>query len=233
MDISDRKFERAARGYRCEEVEAFLKDVALAYASLLKDNHESENKILKLVDKINEYRDDEDAIKSAILGAQKQGNLIVSEAEMKAKTIISEASEKSEKMDDQTRDQYQDELNKLNALKIEVSAFKAQLTELFNKQLRLIMEIPEVEDEQGEADFAENVMSENNNSDASSYYNLTDYASAVSNDVPVSPYSAEAYFGKNVSDEASSSSDFQSGKDFYSSNESRYTDLKFGNNSTK
>lgn len=227
MDISDRRFERAARGYRCEEVEAFLKDVALAYASLLKDNQECENKILKLVDKVNEYREEEDAIKAAILGAQRQANIITADAEMQAKKIMTDATEQSEKMAEQTKLQYQDELEKLNALKTEVSEFKAQLTELFNRQLRLIMEIPEVEEEADESaeetNFSESILSGGSaEEDKNDYYNISDYASAVTRDAPTSPYSAEAYFGKNFSEEPA--------KDTYSSGESRFGDLKFGNN---
>ena len=232
MDISDRRFEKAARGYRCEEVEAFLKDVALAYASLLKDNQECENKIIKLVDKINEYRADEDAIKSALLGAQKQGNLIINEAEASARKIISDATSQSEKMAEATKLQYQDELEKLKSLKLDVSDFKAQLTELFNRQLRLIMEIPEVDEEELEETALEyNELSlESEESDESMNVFVTDELAAASEEIPLSPYSAEAYFGKSFSD----SSSFSAAVSTDATNSvSSFGDLKFGNNNIK
>lgn len=91
QEITNRQFEKAARGYKPEEVDEYLRDVAIAYAKAVKEKEESELKIVKLVEKINEYRSDEDAIRDALLIAQKQGNRIVSEAKAEAEKIISEA----------------------------------------------------------------------------------------------------------------------------------------------
>lgn len=144
-EISEKRFEKAARGYRIDEVDTFLKEVAFSVAKIIKSYDESEAKIRKLVDKVNEYRDDEDAIKVAILGAQKQGRQIIVDAEMEADKIIAEAKGKSDKLLENIQDSYVDEQAKLDNLKKEVTAFKAQLTELYNRQLHLIMEIPEFE----------------------------------------------------------------------------------------
>ena len=50
-----------------------------AYANIYNEYEQSEGKILKLVEKINEYREDEDAIKMAILTAQKQAKQTIYE----------------------------------------------------------------------------------------------------------------------------------------------------------
>lgn len=146
-EISEKRFEKAARGYRIDEVDTFLKEVAFSVAKIIKSYDESEAKIHKLVDKVNEYRDDEDAIKVAILGAQKQGRQIIVDAEMEAERMVAEAKGKSDKLLENIQDSYIDEQNKLENLKKEVTAFKAQLTELYNRQLHLIMEIPEFNEE--------------------------------------------------------------------------------------
>ena len=74
QDISNKKFEKSMSGYKTEEVDEYLRDVAIAYAKAIKEKEENELKIVKLVEKINEYRGDEDAIRDALLVAQKQGN---------------------------------------------------------------------------------------------------------------------------------------------------------------
>ena len=154
-EISEKRFEKAARGYRIDEVDTFLKEVAFSVAKIIKSYDESEAKIHKLVEKVNEYREDEDAIKVAILGAQKQGRQIIVDAEMEADRIIAEAKGKSDKMLANIQDSYIDEQNKLDNLKKEVTEFKAQLTELYNRQLHLIMEIPEFNEITQEAEEQE------------------------------------------------------------------------------
>lgn len=96
QDISNKKFEKSTFGYKPEEVDEYLRDVAIAYAKAVKEKEENELKIVKLVEKINEYRNDEDAIRDALLIAQKQGNRIVSEAKAEAESIVANAQAERE-----------------------------------------------------------------------------------------------------------------------------------------
>lgn len=109
-DIITRKFEKATfNGYKTDDVDDFLREVSNEYAQLQKEKSELERKLEVLADKIREYRDDEDALKDALLLAQKQGNAIVSESKASAEKLrketneavtkqIADAKEKSEKM---------------------------------------------------------------------------------------------------------------------------------------
>lgn len=146
-EISEKKFEKIGKGYRVEEVDTYLKEVAFSIANMTKTFDDNEAKIEKLVDKINEYREEEDTIKAAILGAQKQAKQIILEAEIESQKIIANAKDKSEALLYRIKDEYSDELAKLENLKKEVSLFKSQLTDLYNKQLHLIMDIPEFSDD--------------------------------------------------------------------------------------
>ncbi len=90
-DIAAKKFEKSTFGYKPEEVDEYLRDLALAYAQAVKEKEENEAKIVKLVEKINEYRNDEDAIRDALLIAQRQGKQILSEAKAEAEKLVAEA----------------------------------------------------------------------------------------------------------------------------------------------
>ncbi len=96
--ISGKSFTEAMRGYKKEEVDEFLEEVAQEYAKLKSINGELEKKLEVLADKIREYREDEDALKEALLGAQKQGRQVVEEAKEKAKNMIDDAQEKCDNM---------------------------------------------------------------------------------------------------------------------------------------
>lgn len=97
-DIREKRFEKGTFGYKIEEVDAFLNEIADDYEALYNSNEESEEKIIKLVEKINEYREDEDAIKLALLSAQKESKKILAEANAKSEQMLSEASAKSEEV---------------------------------------------------------------------------------------------------------------------------------------
>ena len=96
MDINsiiDRSFTEAMRGYKKEEVDEVLGDIAREFSQLKKENADLEKKLQVCADKIREYREDEDALKDALLGAQKAGKAIISDANEKAAAIIREAED--------------------------------------------------------------------------------------------------------------------------------------------
>ena len=96
--IRDKKFLEVMRGYKKEDVDEFLSEVASEFSKLRKANEELEKKLEVLADKIREYREDEDALKEALLGAQKQGRMVVDEAKEKAANIVMDAQNKSDEM---------------------------------------------------------------------------------------------------------------------------------------
>lgn len=109
-DILARRFEKATfNGYKTEDVDEFLRELSSEFAQLQKEKNELERKLEVLADKIREYRDDEDALKDALLMAQKQGNQIISDSKAAADKLkketdetvtkqLADAKEKSEKM---------------------------------------------------------------------------------------------------------------------------------------
>lgn len=97
-EIIGKHFEKAAfNGYKTEEVDEFLRVVSEEFSRLQKENGELERKLEVLADKIREYREDEEALKDALLIAQKQGNAIVAESKASAEKLTKETNENIEK----------------------------------------------------------------------------------------------------------------------------------------
>lgn len=98
-EILNKQFDKAKLGgYKLEDVDDYLKEVSDEFAALQKSNNELERKLEVLADKIREYREDEDALKDALLIAQKQGNAIVAESKASAEKLTNETKEKVEKL---------------------------------------------------------------------------------------------------------------------------------------
>ena len=94
--ILNAKFTPVSKGtYSAEEVDAFLKGVAESYDESLNENKELIKKISILADKIESYRNDEEAIKLSLLDAHRMAETIGKNAEKKAETTVSDAESRA------------------------------------------------------------------------------------------------------------------------------------------
>lgn len=94
--ITNAKFTPISKGtYNAEEVDAFLKSVADSYEESLNQNKELIKKISILADKIESYRNDEEAIKLALLDAHRMSETINKNAKTKAEDILTDAETRS------------------------------------------------------------------------------------------------------------------------------------------
>lgn len=100
--IRKKSFETVKNGYDIDAVKAFLAEVAQEVADLNMKNEENEDKIIKLVDKINEYREDEEAIKNALVLSQKESNKIINDAKAQARDMIESAKSEQVRLSEQS-----------------------------------------------------------------------------------------------------------------------------------
>ncbi len=109
MDIHNKEFERAFRGYLVEEVNEFLDQVAKEMEQLLRENMELKEQIHQLNEKLKGYQKLEETMHNAILVAQetaeevkqnanREADLIRREAEREAQRIIEDARYRSSKV---------------------------------------------------------------------------------------------------------------------------------------
>jgi len=97
QDIREKGFERArVGGYDMASVDDFLEELADDVAATQKENAVLKSKMKVLVDKIEEYRSNEEALNAAILSAQKLAVQIESEARQRAADTIAEAEQKAQ-----------------------------------------------------------------------------------------------------------------------------------------
>lgn len=87
------RFEKAAFGYRPEDVDRYIAEADKKLAAAKAEKAELLSKMKILADKITEYRSDEGNLKEAMLGAQRMKASIENDAKAKADTTISEAQD--------------------------------------------------------------------------------------------------------------------------------------------
>ena len=92
QEVSERAFQKASfGGYNMVQVDEFLDVLTGDYSTLYSENAVLKSKMKVLVDKVEEYRATEDAMRAALMTAQKMDNNIVKEAEEKRDALLAEA----------------------------------------------------------------------------------------------------------------------------------------------
>lgn len=114
-DLRNTKLSPEQNGYSIDEVNAILNEAAETIEGYINENKELYRKMEILAKKIEEYREEENSIKTALITAQKMADkiqkestetasLLVSKSEESAKKTLSEAGEKADKIVNEARE---------------------------------------------------------------------------------------------------------------------------------
>ena len=92
QDIREKSFEKSKfSGYDMASVDDFLEELADDITASQKENAVLKSKMKVLVDKIEEYRANEDALKMAIISAQKLAGQIEADSRKRATAMLADA----------------------------------------------------------------------------------------------------------------------------------------------
>lgn len=142
-DINTKKFEKSAFGYRIDDVDQYLFTVAEEYAKILHENDELEKKIVVLADKLEEYREQEGSLSAALLGAQKMGDKLISDAKEQVAKIIGEANTRAAKIVENAQREVSRERAELVRVQQEIATFKSKLIAMYTSQMDMIRALPD------------------------------------------------------------------------------------------
>ena len=140
-DIRNVEFTRG-RGYRADEVDDFIDNCADTVEALVRENEDLSHKVKVLADKVNEYRADEEAIRNALVNAQRAGDSVLRDANAKAEQLLKEAQEKAANIREDAKGAIAAENEELSRLQREVTAFKTRLMNLYKEHLSLLNLLP-------------------------------------------------------------------------------------------
>lgn len=139
-------FEKVMRGYRVEDVDDFLMQVAAELerlntalntkeAATSREQEDTESKMYVLAQKVEEYRGMEETLKTALINAQRMGETVVKEARQKADAMVRDASGKAELLRQQAEEEIARERQTLEGLQAEVSRFKATVLNMYKQHI--------------------------------------------------------------------------------------------------
>ena len=145
QEVSTHAFTKAPLGgYNMAMVDEFLDELTDDYTALYKENAALKAKLKVLVEKVEEYRSTEDAMRATLLTAQKMADSIVHEAEAKRDEILAQAqSDAQEKIENYRRELSEAE-DRLRQGQLELSKFIAASREICNKELSFLEQLPQL-----------------------------------------------------------------------------------------
>ena len=147
-EIRQITFEKVMRGYRPEDVESFMENIADEFEALEKEKKDLEEKLYLLAEKVEQYKAEEESIKTTLINAQRLGESIVSDARVKADNVIREATIKKNDIISSAYNEIEGTEEVLNRLRREVSDFKRNILSLYKTHIESLSNLPEEKTEE-------------------------------------------------------------------------------------
>ena len=147
-EIRQITFEKGVRGYRTEDVESFLESIAEDFRTLERDKKDLEDKLYLLAERVEQYKREEESIKTTLINAQRLGESIVEDARTKADNIIREATIKKNDILSAAYSEIEGSEDTLKRLKKEVSDFKRTVLSLYKTHIESLSDLPEEKTEE-------------------------------------------------------------------------------------
>lgn len=145
-DVRRVTFDRTVRGYRCEDVDDYLKQVAEAMDALAAEHDDMQQKVMVLAQRIDQYRADENTLSTTMLNAQRLGENVIKEAKQKAAEILREANLRAEDREQRARDEVALCQQQIVTLHREADSFKKKLQKMYKEHIELISQLPNYEE---------------------------------------------------------------------------------------
>ena len=155
QEVSERAFPKASfGGYNMSQVDEFLDVLTEDYSALYSENAVLKSKMKVLVEKVEEYRSTEEAMRKALMTAQRMADDLVKEAESRRDQILRQAEGEAQQKVDAIRREAEAERFRLEAAKRDTAAYvekvkalHAQAVSYLENLAQLVPEAPAPQEE--------------------------------------------------------------------------------------
>ena len=159
LDIENKKFSKQMmNGYNVEDVDDFLDELVIDYEKNYKELAEANDKIDKLTNDLEQYKNIEKTLQNTLVMAQttaeevkvvakQQAEQIINDAKTKAEEIQREGNESSLKRLDEIEKQIAIKEKRFEEVKKQFDVYRAKMESLLISQEELIKEINKEDEE--------------------------------------------------------------------------------------
>ena len=145
QEVSEHAFAKASfGGYNMAMVDEFLDQLTEDYTALYKENALLKSKMKVLVEKVEEYRSTEEAMRKALMAAQRMADDLVKEAEQKRAQILEEAEAEAGRKVEAIRQEEEAERFRLESAQKETASYVAQVRALHAKAVEYLDQLSQL-----------------------------------------------------------------------------------------
>lgn len=131
IDITSKRFRRALRGYRPSEVDEFLAEIGADYEAVTVENAHLREQVAQMQQELERYRAIEEALKEALVLAQRTADELRANAHRDAEVIRAQAEL-------QARQQMEQQMKALEELRAHRQQFAIELRASLNAMLEFV-----------------------------------------------------------------------------------------------
>ena len=135
LEIENKEFSKAMRGYNAEEVDEFLDRIILDMQQLLSEKEKLEAEIEELKKDLNQYKRSETSVLNTLESAKKLMNDISESAEKRAEVIIKNAQLDAETIQREARESVSRMTDEGQRLKGKVQRFRERYRQILEDEL--------------------------------------------------------------------------------------------------
>ncbi len=138
LDIHNKEFGRAFRGYKEDEVDEFLDEIVKDMEGYIKENVRLKEEVDKNRANVDQYKKLEQTLNNTLLVAQETADEVKASAKKEADMIIRETEMKAEKIIDEAKEQAKKIAEQNEVVRLETELLKTRLRTLLQSQLDLL-----------------------------------------------------------------------------------------------
>lgn len=140
-ELKNKAFSKAVRGYNPAEVDDHIEFLIEKYTELYRENAELNRKLRIVGTKLDEIKDEEESIRSTLIGAQKMGEKIIKDANDKAELITGSIKERCDAVVADFKRRMVKEKEEMWLIRTSILDFKQEVFDLYRKHIEELQSI--------------------------------------------------------------------------------------------
>ncbi|MBR5318213.1 MAG: DivIVA domain-containing protein [Peptococcaceae bacterium] len=138
MDIHNKEFKKAMRGYDAEEVDQFLDEIIVDFEKMQRELDVLKTQLSNYSENMNSYREKEISLNNTLVSAQRFADQLIKDAETRAAAIVAEAEAEAQRIIGGTEAKYNKVLDDYTMLANRYNDAKETLKEYFQNQIAML-----------------------------------------------------------------------------------------------
>lgn len=138
LEIQNKEFKRAIRGYKEDEVDEFLDQIIVDYEKLYKENIELKDKLEVAQHQLEQYKGIEETLKKTLVVAQSTAEDVKSNAHKEYELIIQEAETRAKEIINKAQSEVENIKSEFETTRSQMQIFKTRFKTLLQSQLDAI-----------------------------------------------------------------------------------------------